>query len=378
MKICLIHEFSPEVDFQLRSTRDMLRKLSHGTQVVGIHGFLKEYKPGGLQVQRIINLIWIYLWVPLQILRIRPHGILVRTAPPGIQVWTSLWAGLLNIPTVAWIMDYHPEIEARMLGKYFLFKPISACLRWIDKVSLQKLKGAIVLDEAMKETLLEKAPDLPIAIHPTWDCYQFEIAENTEDRDQEKGLNLAYAGNLSMNHPLAPVEKILEKLLEREPDRVIVLHVIGTSKKGIQRFQKLATRLPIQLELHPRMSFDQLRIKLVELDTHYGIVLMEDAKAGLFSPSKFAGYLAAGIPVLYCGPPKTNAEMICTKYEAGISISANASQDSIHSAVEKLENKEELASHRRAVPNALAYFAAKNAVSFIAMFTSLLNPQAKN
>ena len=373
MKGCLIFEFSPEVDFQLRSVRDTIRKLSHGTDVECIHGFLGEYKPGGLRPARFLNLLWIYLIVPLKLVFIRPDWILVRTAPPGIQVWTSLWASFFKIPTVGWIMDYHPEIQARMFDKWFPLNILAGCLRFIDSMSLKKLAGAIVLDEAMKDTVQEKAPDLPISIHPTWDSYQFELILDSEEQRKDNLLNLAYAGNLSMNHPLAPIEKILENLFKKEPNKEIVLHVIGTSKKGIHRFEKLAERQPIQLEIHPRMPFDQLGTKLIELNTHYGIVLMEDAKAGLFSPSKFAGYLAAGIPVLYCGPQKTNADMICTKYGAGIAISANASESSIEAAVENLENPDMLNIHRKAVPEALGYFAEKNAGTFVTMLTSLLN-----
>lgn len=377
-QICLIFEFPPEADYQLRSVQEILQKTQTPETVVEcLHGFLKKYQPGGLSLLRLLNLFWMYLRVPAHIAFNRPDWIIARSAPPGIQVWSSLWAKLFKVQTIAWIMDYHPEIEARAVEKKGILKIVAHVLRWVDRKALSTMKGTIVLDEAMQYTVRQKAPKLNIQIHPTWDQYGpqtlfpkqgFQTLEDTHT------LHFAYAGNLSGQHPLKTIESIFQNIAKQRQGTKIELHVIGTSTKGKERFQSLAELLKLDLHMHPRMSFPDLTQMLLQLQIHYGIVLMEDQAAGLFSPSKFAGYLAAGIPILYCGPEQTNSDKICREFGSGISLRSNAPAIVIEEAAGQILQPEVRQKHQNAVYGAQKYFAGKNASTFVKLVTSMINP----
>lgn len=374
-RICLIFEFPPEADFQLRSVMETLKNKNPGDEVYCLHGFLKNYRPGGRSPSRVLNLLWMYCLLPIHLLLKRPSWILVRSAPPGIQVWCSLWAHLFKIPTIAWIMDYHPEIEIRALEQRALFRPGAKILRQIDRIALNQLHGAIVLDDAMLNTVKQQAPNLDIQVHPTWDQYaeQENVPQNGSQGPNNNKLLFVYAGNLSSHHPLETFERLLQSLSKQSPETEIELHVIGTSNKGEERFRLLAQRGPIQLHITPRIPFHALKQRLVELNPHYGIVLMDEKTAGLFSPSKFAGYLSAGIPLLYCGPPKTNADKICQDFHAGISLPARTPETTMENLALEMTQAETIQGYQKGVIQAYQYFTGYNARTFANQLSSMIH-----
>ncbi len=381
-KAFVIFEYPPEADYQLQSALAKFREKAPGFEIRPVCGFLRRYVPGGLHPARILNLVWMYILVPFHILLFRPSWILVRSAPPGIQVWASLWAVPFRIPTLAWIMDYHPEIEARTLGKYPWLHPLAGFLRMVDSLSLEQLAGVVTLDVAMKQALVSKVPGLPVLVHPTWDEYSLEQEANPSlaslpDSLAPHPLRLAYAGNLSMNHPLEPIGHVIRHYQGLYPGIPIRLLVVGTSSAGEARFRKFAVDHGVEVEILPRLPFPVLRETLAKEGIHYGILLMEDRVAGLFSPSKFAGYLAAGIPLLYFGPPNTNADMICKEFGAGISIPSSPLPAQIEDTGRSLGDPDQLASHKKAVPDASRYFANHNADTFVDAALSLLLPIEK-
>ena len=133
----MIFEFPPGADYQLRSLEKVVSGLYPKHKLECIHGFSKSYTPGGFHLHRLLNLAWLYCLVPLKLIFRRPSWLLVRSAPPGIQVWVGLWAGLLGIPSIVWLMDYHPEIEARILDRKVFLRPLAWFLRIVDRFSLQ-------------------------------------------------------------------------------------------------------------------------------------------------------------------------------------------------------------------------------------------------
>ena len=382
MKATFIYEFPAEVDYQLQSAMEACHKQFPGIQTQVLCGFLGKYVPGGLHPARALNLLWVYLKVPFHILVQRPDWILVRSGPPGIQVWASLWAAGFGIKTISWLMDYHPEIEARMLVKHPLLRPLASALRMVDTHSLKRLQGVVTLDAAMAGTLSSKAPGLPVRIHPTWDEYSCKATgQGDAGAPPEPGqcgfLRLAYAGNLSMNHPIGAVGQILRHYQGENPGVRIQIHVIGTSPNGEAQFRKFGAEFGVETLTYPRLPFPELRETLVGKSIHYGILLMEDETAGLFSPSKFAGYLAAGIPLLYCGPGGTNADMICRKFSAGVAIPSAPTDKDTQEAARALADPGGLSKGREAVTEARRYFAGLDATTFIDTVASLLQPKGQ-
>ncbi len=367
----MIFEFPPGADYQLRSLEKVVSGLYPKHKLECIHGFSKSYTPGGFHLHRLLNLAWLYCLVPLKLIFRRPSWLLVRSAPPGIQVWVGLWAGLLGIPSIAWLMDYHPEIEARILDRKVFLRPLAWFLRIVDRFSLQFHRAAVVLDESMAAQLRSACKELPIIVHPTWDSYRNGEERSVGERS-DKPLKLAYGGNLGLRHSASSLGELIARVVDRSAHPFVELHVIGSSSNGIRKFEGLASQYPLHLHCYPRMGFEDLLSTLRKIDADYGVVLMNDLDQGLYSPSKYAGYLAAGIPVLYMGPEQTNAYKICQDFGAGIHLSMYAGKARIEDVAGSLCDLQNRREHRFAVASAKEHFAAYNAETFFAAISTFL------
>ena len=73
----------------------------------------------------------------------------------------------------------------------------------------------------------------------------------------------------------------------------------------------------------------------------------------MISPSKFSGYTSFGLPIINLGPEGTNADIVCKKFGAGISIQ-NKSQ--IDDALVKLLNPNTQASTANNTRTTIEYF----------------------
>ncbi len=380
MKACLIHEFAPHVDYQRQSVYEALQKEYPETRFYSLHGFLSQYIEGGMHPLRLLNMVWVFLKIPFHLLLVRPSWILCGTAPPGIQVWVSIWAKWLTIPTVAWIFDYHPEIEVNALERQPLLKPIGKFLRWLDHRSQQSLTGIIVLDEAMAKTFLKVNPQASVRIHPTWNQYEGKgdsppVKDSPLAEVNGNKITLAYAGNLGAKHPLNRLEEFVRKLNELSSEVHIELNVISSNESVRNRFREFSKKLNLELLFHDRVpTLDDLKAKLNELGTDYGIILMEEEAQGLLSPSKYSGYLFSGLPLLYCGPRWTNADKICRELGAGVAISAETSPKEIAAIAEKILEEEVRKSHKSGVSEAYQQYTAYNSSTFLSMLQTIINP----
>ena len=376
MKACLIHEFPLQVDFQRLSVYQKLIEQYPNTKFCHLHGFLHQYIEGGIHPLRLLNMAWMFLKTPLMLLISRPNWILCCTAPPGIQVWASLWGNLLKIPTVAWIYDYHPEIEVRALEKSTFLKPLAKWIRWLDHKSQQSLQGVIVLDEAMASLFRKVNPRAKVQIHPTWNQY-LDQKKSPENKTTEGKITLSYAGNLGTKHPLHLLRKLLITLSEKSPNKHIALNVISSNEKVRERFREFGANLKVNLQFHDRQdTLQELSEKLNQLETDYGIILMEEEAHGLLSPSKYSGYLYSGLPLLYCGPRQTNADAICRKFDAGIAITSTESTADMEEIANSILSTAQRNQHKAAARKAYQHYSSFDSCSFLSVLCSIIDPSS--
>jgi len=321
-----------------------------------IKGLFRRYSAGGLKPVRLLNLVVMYIKVPWFLVFDKPAFVVVRTTPPGIQIWTLWWASLWRIPVVCWLMDYHPEIEARWLEQRG-WKRLAGFLRWIDFRAMRRFRLVVVLDEAMAGIARERGAEGRIIVHPTWGpvrCKEEGLRTN-EVSVKRKGepIRLCYAGNLGKAHDITTLEDVLSRV---RTNRKIEFHVIGASSEGVDRFRGMTNKLGCSLSVYPRVGFDELGRLFAEIGADLGIVLLSSEAGGLVSPSKFLGYLCHGLPLLYVGPEGTNSDFACSICGAGWSLRNGASRAVIDQAANEISDVAKLREIAANARRAAAHF----------------------
>jgi len=319
MTIVVISEFAGSTfDGVVSSVFAELARRYPSSRVLFVAGFLKRYRYGGLRLSRLANYAAVYAKSLACYLRYRPDVVLVDTTPPLIQLWAAFLGRIFKAKVYVWLMDYHPEIEARYCEAVPGFRWFSRVLRKLDASLLATVSGVATLDEAMADIVRVRCPSVEVKVHPVWSKQGTGHYEPITLNHDESELRLAYVGNLGSAHGLADVETLLAGLQSR---RVVKLMIVGGNAAGLGRWKEMAHRLGAEVRHADRLPWNALRERLNDFRPDYGVVLMDEDKRGLLSPSKYATYVQLGLPILYAGPRRTNADMACRVTGAGFAVS---------------------------------------------------------
>jgi len=355
VRLLAIYEFASSEDHMMGSLLQNLAGELPGLRVQCVSGLFREYRPGGLRPKRLLNLAWVYAAVFLRLLGPRPTVALVHSAPPGVQLWTVFWAALRGVPVVFWLMDYHPELEARILERRG-WRLGSRVLRQVDAWLMPRFEVIVTLDEAMATLARSRAGHVEVWEHPTWGTTKpLPVIEPVrEPAGVGEPLRLVYSGNLGVAHDLAPLRQLIRALVRSRP---LALLVIGASADGESRFRALAAETGIELQLRPRIPFAELPRAYAEYRVHAGIVLLAAESGGLVSPSKFSGYINFGVPLVYVGPAATNTALVCTRFGGGFWLPTSAVEDDVQAVAAKLLDAQTLAAAAAGARAAADHFA---------------------
>lgn len=338
LRLLFVSEFAGEEDWHYSSVAPAVAALSQPIECTSVRGFMTSRAGGGLHPRRLLNGVWVYLRLPFALAACiaagRSAAILCITTPPGIQLWCALLGWLTGTPVVCWLMDYHPEIEARWLEGRAWGRPLARVLRLLDRRALRRYQGIIALDDAMATLCRSRAPAVRVESFPTWPSQELADLEpaQIEQRDvEEPVLRLLHAGSLGRAHDL----EALSRLLEAVPFRCHAT-LLGADERTRRAFSTLAASHDVDLDVSPRLAPEAFANALARSGADFGIVLLKDRYAGLVSPSKFTAYAAAGIPLLTIGPPGTTAHRLATEHGAGIALPNDPSHDKLARAAEQL------------------------------------------
>lgn len=326
------------------------------------HGFLRRYVEGGVRPVRVLNAMFMYFRLPFVLLAGNFDLIIVRTTPPGIQLWCALLGLITRTRVGTWFMDYHPEIEAQALARHAKFGMLVRIIRRIDGLLLNRMKFGIVLDEAMKRKIRSRASSLPLVLHPTWNGRHGLVHEEappvTDDLTRE--LRLVYAGNLGYSHPLDTLEALLVECVSLGEVRLVL---VGVPAGGLERFRALARRVGLVLDVLPRTRFEDLGQVFHSRGVHAGLVVLSDESAGLVSPSKFGAYLRFGIATIYVGPPDTSSDAVCVAYGAGFATRNGATRAELRTLAVRLRDVQSMSEARENTRAAADYFRSKGGLT---------------
>lgn len=130
-------------------------------------------------------------------------------------------------------------------------------------------------------------------------------------------LRLAYLGNLGLAHD---VPLLCEFLVKCAASVRVEVCFIGTAEKSLGAVRRDAAVPNLTISSCPSIDFEKLAEKLPAMKFDYGLVSLSERFLGLVSPSKFSGYLAGALPMIYLGPAGSNAAMVCDEFGAGMRL----------------------------------------------------------
>lgn len=365
MKVTVISEFAENAfDNLVSSVCWQIHERYPGSFVILVAGFLKRYVYGGWRPLRLLNYFVVYARTLVRLVTHRPEIVIVDSTPPLIQWWAIFLGRLVRARVYFWLMDYHPEIEARYLDSCPGGRWLAKLLRAVDRALLKRLSGVVTLDEAMAQLVRSRCVQLDVKVHPTWSKqgtgeYQ-PVALNSDQTE----FRLVYVGNLGAAHGLDRLEILLGQMRSQ---RSLRLMIAGGNLAGLARWRDMADRVGAKVENEGRLDWPELHRRLNDFRPNYAVVLLDENKAGLLSPSKFTTYLQLGLPILYLGPRLTNTDAACRAQGAGLAVTREEFQHDSEAVVRSLFDP--VAQERRRLATKAAYgtLASLSEYSFVEM-----------
>ena len=258
---------------------------------------------------------------------VEPGTIVVaKTDPPMLGMFLgSVVRGRGGI-LVNWLQDVFPETLTALHPSPVLSLAL-APLRFFRNASLKKAGVNVVIGRKMRDYLLSEGLRAGrVGVIRNWPYEETSDAvAGAEDLKEQWGLAgrfvVGYFGNLGRVHEY---ETILGAMMAVESDPSIVFLFVGGGS--------LLEKLKAEVEKHGLGNFihrdyvprEELPAALRVADAH--LVVLQPSLEGFVVPSKFAGVVAAGRPVLYVGDTRGEIGGMVLKGRCGQVVQIGDSQ----------------------------------------------------
>jgi colanic acid biosynthesis glycosyl transferase WcaI len=247
--------------------------------------------------------------------------VVVMTDPPLLGAAVTDLVVKRGGRVVHWIQDIYPEIVTAHLGALVAF-PLSP-LRSLRDVAWLAATRCVTLGEDMVQAVASRGvPADRITIVPNWAPRELHapaspaaIAARRAAWGVAEKFVVAYSGNLGRVHEFSAVLDAAERLKAR-PD--IAFLFIGTGARFEEVRAAARSRGLDNLRLLPPESRADLPAALAAADAQ--LVTLKPGFARLVYPSKLAGVLAAGRPVLFVGPPEGEIARLLADGQCGLAF----------------------------------------------------------
>lgn len=252
---------------------------------------------------------------------VRGDVVVVMTDPPLLGAAVTELVGQRGGRVVHWIQDIYPEILTTHLGALASF-PLSP-LRALRDVAWLAACRCVTLGEDMARAVAARGvPAERITLAPNWAPRELHtpaepdaIAARRAAWGVADKFVVAYSGNLGRVHEFTAVLDAAERLKAR-PD--IVFLFIGTGARFAEVQAAARTRGLDNLHLLPPETRADLPAALAAADAQ--LVTLKPGFQRLVYPSKLAGVLAAGRPVLFVGPPDGEIARLLAEDQCGVAF----------------------------------------------------------
>lgn len=275
---------------------------------------------------------WQTAWT---IIRKRRAKVIVVTTPPFAPLFMPLLRRLLRVDYCIFHYDIFPEAMERM-GMLTQGGFAANLWRRFSRRSMLRAQGVLTLGESLQRTLqnhFRPHENVQIEVIPTWVDTDFlrPISKAESPFVTKHGLEgrfvVMYSGNFGETHDLASFIEAAEMLRHNANIRFVL---IGGGARSAQVEADVQRRNLPNLILLPFQPFDMLPYSMGAADAF--VVSLDDAYAGISTPSKVPYALAAGAALLAISPTGTELENLAVKHGCGIHIpphNANALADAI-------------------------------------------------
>ncbi len=257
--------------------------------------------------------------VPALISR-KPDVIVALSTPPFIAVIGAIARRLRGSKLLFWVMDVYPEIAIE-LGTIARTGALGSTLRLLAKIVLREADCVVALDEAMRERLVSAgASSSRIEVIDNWcDGDQIRpVPRESNPLRRKLGLGdmftISYSGNMGLGHDFDTITAAMA-LLRDEPIHWLF---IGDGPRRERLRAAAAASGASSVTFLPHQDKEELRTSLTAADA--SLVTLEAQVAGLLVPSKLYGILAAGVPVIYVGPPDGRVAAVVREADIGVGV----------------------------------------------------------
>ncbi len=253
---------------------------------------------------------------------VQPSDVVVlMTDPPMLAAAAAGLAHRCGAHVVHWIQDVYPEIVTIHLGALAAW-PLYP-LRVRRNTAWRSAECCVTLGGDMAAAVEgERVRPGCVAIVPNWAPRELQTPANlpaVAARRAAWGLAdkfiVAYSGNLGRVHEFAAVIDAAERLKAR-PE--IVFLFIGTGARFAEVRSAAQSRGLANVRFLPPEPRAQLAAALAAADAH--LVTLRPSFSRLVYPSKLAGVLAAGRPVLFVGPPEGEIARLLAHEQCGVAV----------------------------------------------------------
>ncbi len=243
------------------------------------------------------------------------------TDPPLLAVTVAREAVARGAQVVPWIQDIYPEIAAVHFGPFagFVLTP----LKMNRNRAWRSARACVTLGDDMAQTVASQGiPADRMALIPNWAPRELHVpaAQTALDECRSRwGLTgkfvVAYSGNLGRVHEFATILQAAA-LLRDNP--AIVFLFIGQGARFDEISAAARNRGLANIRLLPPEPRETLAASLAAADVQ--LVTLRPEYSTLVYPSKLAGVLAAGRPVLFVGPPDGDIARLLLREDCGATL----------------------------------------------------------
>lgn len=241
------------------------------------------------------------------------HDVVVTmTDPPLLALAGPSLAAWHRSASLHWCHDLYPALLP-VLGVR-LPDPLLRLVGAATARALRRHDGVVAIGHCMAGRIAELGvAEKRISVVPNWPDPHIRLVERaTNPFRAVEGLGerftVAYSGNLGLAHPMEGVLDAAERLALSDPDIQFLL--IGDGRRHAALAEAARSRGLAGVRFLPFQPAERLAESLSAADLH--LATMDPRAEGLLVPSKVAGALAAGRPVLFLGPAGSEAAAMVT------------------------------------------------------------------
>lgn len=225
------------------------------------------------------------------------------TDPPMLSTAVQAAADARGARAVHWIQDVYPEIVSAHFGRWV--SPFLGLLRARRDRAWRTGAACVPVSADMASLVAERRiPAERVQMIPNWAPAALAVAAGVEAIRRQRAawgvedqFVVAYSGNLGRVHEFESVLEAAGRLRGR-PE--VVFLFVGDGPRAAEVRSAVARMQLPNVRFLPAQPRASLAASLAAADAH--LVTLRPEFVRLVNPSKLAGVLAAGRPVLFVGP----------------------------------------------------------------------------